>query len=146
MFNKDFCWRGVSRKRFIDENGLLTFDALVFDKLDKTNRTDNFLELSVNWDDLNSLENLFQQKSENKVQFCAAGKIDIQHLKMCLKVLITNNTFSVEESPKEDNEFHGNLLMDANLESKIVKSIKNAIIYSCGTNIFYNDKYEAESE
>lgn len=115
-FAKDF-WRGLSTTQFITNNHP-NFQAFKFDE--NSDRNDSFKEMSINWnDDLESLTTLLSQKKTNtdQIQFKAgATNIKLVELKQNFCFFISNHTFSYERAPLSDNKYHGNLLMDKNLE------------------------------
>lgn len=132
-YPEDF-WRGISNKDFINQ-GIVLASAFQFDKII---REDNFQELSINWNDnADSLEKILCQKNASgNIQFKGgAAKLSLQMTTMLLKIFIDNNQFDYERRPVEGNEFHGNLLISADLGKALRTQISNGLALIAGTNI-----------
>lgn len=134
----DFFWRGISSKDFIQEGHVL---ASAF-QFDETDRTDNYKEASINWDDdVNALNKLLeQQKANGNLQFVGgATKLELYKVKMLLKYFIDSGKFSYERKPVEGNNYHGNLLVASTLDKQLKAQITNGLALIADTNIITRD-------
>ncbi len=130
----DEFWRGIANKDFISQ-GYVLASAFQFDE---EVRADNYRELSINWnDDERSLDKvLTQTKANGKIQFCGgAAKLSLSMAKMVLKSFIDNKQFDYERSPIDENDYHGNLLVSADLSKQLRTQISNGLALVAGTNI-----------
>ena len=130
----DEFWRGIANKDFISQ-GYVLASAFQFD--DEV-RADNYKELSINWnDDDGSLEKvLTQTKANGKLQFNGgAAKLSLSMAKMVLKPFIDNKQFDYERRPVEGNDYHGNLLVSADLSKQLRLQISNGLALVAGTNV-----------
>lgn len=130
----DEFWRGIANKEFISQGHVL---ASAF-QFDEEIRVDNYKELSINWNDnAKALEKLLVQRKENgKLQFSGgAAKLSLSTVKQVLKSFIDENQFNYERRPVEENEFHGNLLISADLNKQLRTQVSNGLALVAGTNI-----------
>lgn len=130
----DEFWRGIANKEFISQGHVL---ASAF-QFDEEIRVDNYKELSINWNDnAKALEKLLVQRKENrKLQFSGgAAKLSLPTVKQVLKSFIDENQFNYERRPVEENEFHGNLLISADLNKQLRTQVSNGLALVAGTNI-----------
>lgn len=132
----DSFWRGISSKEFVYD-GYVLASAFQFDK---DVREDDFVELSINWNDSDeALERvLSQRKANGKIQFSVgAVKLSLPEVKTRLSMFMDRKQFSYERRPIEGNEFHGNLLMSSEISSNKSRAalITNALALVAGTNI-----------
>lgn len=132
-FPEEF-WRGLANVDFISQGYVL---AAAF-QFDDDVREDNYRELSINWnDDDGSLEKILTQtKANGKLQFSGgAAKLSLSMAKMVLKSFIDNRQFDYERRPVEGNDYHGNLLVSADLPKQLRSQISNGLALVAGTNI-----------
>lgn len=132
-FPEEF-WRGLANVDFISQGYVL---AAAFQFGDDV-REDNYRELSINWnDDDGSLEKILTQtKANGKLQFSGgAAKLSLSMAKMVLKSFIDNRQFDYERRPVEGNDYHGNLLVSADLPKQLRSQISNGLALVAGTNI-----------
>ena len=132
-------FRGLSSQDMVTEQGYPTEAAFRFASYDKTDRNDDYCELSVNWNDNEgALETLLVQRKPHKdypqfkIGYC---KIKKSMMKMLMKQFIDDKVFSYERRPIiEDleadiaaNPFHGNLLLKKDVENAVKKNIQCAL-------------------
>lgn len=132
-FPEEF-WRGLANVDFISQGYVL---AAAF-QFDDDVREDNYRELSINWnDDDGSLEKILTRtKANGKLQFSGgAAKLSLSMAKMVLKSFIDNRQFDYERRPVEGNDYHGNLLVSADLPKQLRSQISNGLALVAGTNI-----------
>ena len=127
-------WRGISNKDFISDGHVL-YTAFQFDE---TDRTDKCRELSINWDDdEGAVKKLLEQKKDNgNIQFRGgATKLSLAAVKIILKQYIDSKQFSYERRIVEGNDYHGNLLVSADLSKQLRNQISNGLALVAGTYI-----------
>ena len=130
----EFFLRGLSSCDCIC-GGLITAAAFQFIPFE---RSDNMLEASINWmDDEGAIDVALSQKKKDsdKVQFSAGlAKINLKLVQQFL-VNIQNSDFSYERAPLNENKYHGNLLLRADVPKQIRTMIINGLALAAGTNI-----------
>lgn len=132
-------YRGIS-----DSGGVngkyLTEAAFRFDeKGHNPERTDNKRELSINWNDNpNSLDVLLNQHKPGKTNFqfsVGYTEVYLEELHNAFKCQIKNGDLSYERRPimanpskdVAENPYHGNLLINGDLDKLVVKTIQCAL-------------------
>ena len=127
--------RGVPNNDFIEEEGNPASNLFTFEK--KKNDPDAqevFFEESINWnDDKEAHEKIFNQKKEDgKFQFNYGVVVLCRHE---LDRLISNQTvgpdLAYERYPIDDNIYHGNILLKAEIEKKKKRRVAAAIATIC---------------
>ena len=107
--------RGIPNNDFIDEESNYPKSDLFKNFEPNADRIDDFLELSINWnDDEGAMIKILEQKKENssELQFKVWGAIlDTNELKNLCKKPLTKDILKYERKEIENNEYHGNILM-----------------------------------
>ena len=132
MYPKEFL-RGIANKDFID-NGHVLFSAFQFDD---TGRVDENREASINWlDDDGAISLALNQRKENgKLQFTGGvARINLDYAKLILHNF-SQEGFTYERAPLENNKYHGNLLLDNSLSKQTRQMIMTGLALAAGTNI-----------
>ena len=132
MYPKEFL-RGIANKDFID-NGHVLFSAFQFDD---TGRVDENREASINWlDDDGAISLALNQRKENgKLQFIGGvARINLDYAKLILHNF-SQEGFTYERAPLENNKYHGNLLLDNSLSKQTRQMIMTGLALAAGTNI-----------
>lgn len=132
---KDF-YRGLSFKDCLSGK-YLTEAAFKFDPFGHNpDRDDNYRELSINWNDsqdaLYVLLNQHKPFKEEKQFSVGYALLSVDEVRNVLRTQIANGDFNYERRPvKEDkdndiaeNPYHGNLLIDNNLDKNAIKIIQ----------------------
>jgi len=135
----DSFFRGIASSNFI-LNGHILGDAFQFDD---AGRSDNFKELSINWNDSEeALElALTQRKSNGNLQFAGGvAKLDLAHVKMFFHTYIEEGTFSYERRKVDENPYHGNLLISNTLNKQQRSMISGALGLLAESNPTYPPK------
>lgn len=129
-------YRGISGKDWVTEQGYPTEAAFSFDPYDRSNRTDDYRELSINWSDSEeALQTLLSQRKPHtdvpqfKFGYC---KIQKKMMLALMDTFIKDGLFYYERDPIEENEkediqanpFHGNLLMKKTVSNAVKKNIQ----------------------
>lgn len=132
--------RGISSSDFVDDEGRAT--AALF-QFDKSERSDGFDEVSVNWyDNMDALDILLNQrkKSGEDYQFRIGVAVLCRNwLDELIRRPNNKNAIDYERDPIEDvNPHHGNILRKASLPNG-VKSMLASNIAFCVENIIYRD-------
>ena len=144
----DEFYRGISSPNDITKEGYAMAGAFKFDEYDKDLREDDgFCELSINWnDEEEALKTLleqhkpFKEEKQFKGGYCIIQKTLMDKV---LKPYIDNNHFKYERRPiKQDadadiseNPYHGNLLMDHQLDKNARKNIQHSLATLAGSVI-----------
>jgi len=134
-------YRGISNKDFIRDGHVLP-SAFQFDK---PIRDDGFQELSINWNDgPEALEILLTQKKENgKLQFVGGvAYLELGSVKSALKNFMIKKHFDYERRELPENEFHGNLLVAANLDKNLRALISAVLATTAGYDVFAQENEE----
>lgn len=115
------CLRGISQKDAIAEDGNIAPHAFFFHEADK--RADGWIEQSINWeDDEKALPFTLAQRRTNGTPQFLYGLAVIPRLeldRLCALVTVAGR-LAYERRVREDNPYHGNLLLNANMP-KITK-------------------------
>lgn len=131
-YPKEFL-RGISSKDFLD-NGHVLYTAFQFDD---TGRQDGNREASINWlDDDGAISLALDQRKDNgKYQFPGGvARIDLEFAKMILHNF-SQEGFSYERAPLDNNIYHGNLLLSNSLSKQTRQMLMNGLALAAGTNI-----------
>jgi hypothetical protein len=109
--------RGITNKDYLDEDGRASTAMFQFDENEE--RTDDFMEVSINWnDDDGALNHILNQckKDTSEYQFkIGAAFISKQMLDQVLNSFNYRGRLSYERHPLHNNTYHGNLLMQKNM-------------------------------
>jgi hypothetical protein len=129
-----------NQKNFLDENGF-PHSSLFYFEIEKTDpkREDNYLENSINWfDKQEALDNIHNRIKEGKIQFSGGAAIlnknDIDLLTKFPRIL---KNLTYERKIQDDNEFHGNLLLNKDVSKPNMKHIA-ASIANCVQEVIPN--------
>lgn len=139
----DSFFRGIASSNFI-LNGHILGDAFQFDD---AGRSDNFKELSINWNDSEeALElALTQRKSNGNLQFTGGvAKLDLSFVKMFFHTYIEEGTFSYEGREVPGNPYHGNLLISSTLNKQQRSTISGTLGLLAERNPIYPPKTSEE--
>ena len=119
------CIRGIPDKSFLINNRMASPNLFPFQE--EYARVDGWIEQSINWeDDDNVIEfTLNQRKDDGKLRF-SAGVAIIPRIEIDLlnSRPVIDGKLSYERYCLEDNPYHGNILLQAN----IPKPLKRLII------------------
>jgi hypothetical protein len=124
MSYPDNCIKGITNKTFLLEDGTLRQDLFYFHMNDL--REDGWIEQSINWeDDKDAVEfTLSQKRSDGEIHFKAGlAIIPIQEVDRLNRRPTIKGKISYERNPKDDNPYHGNLLLRADT----ITATRNAI-------------------
>lgn len=95
------------------------------------NRSDNYHEASINWeDDKKAVTLLLEQKkegTEEKMFKYGYARLPLNHVKMILKSLIDKNYLAFERRPLENNPYHGNILIIGDIKKQEKTMIQNCL-------------------
>lgn len=132
----DKFYRGISSADAISAEGYITEAAFNFDKNDLNTRSDDYLELSINWGDddgailtLLSQKKPFKDEPQFKVGYCSIQKSVMMNL---FRSYMDDNNFTYERRPicKDEekdiveNPYHGNLLLKKDASKALRKNIQ----------------------
>lgn len=132
------CLRGISVASDCSAEGVV--DSSLFNRFDKTDRPDEFHEMSITWNDNDEAVQIIAfQKKSGEIQF----KIGLAVLLRSQLDLARRNPYyhkilKYERKPSADNPYHGNILID----SKASKSDKRRVasFLAVGAKIIPRDK------
>jgi len=120
------CIKGIPSTEYLDSQfGETIVGAHLFQFQDRGNRTDGWLEESVNWEDDDTVidRTLRQEKAPGQKQFKGGVAIiarrDLDQMKMSGRFA---TVLDYERQPVADNPYHGNLLLatrTANIRRKL---------------------------
>jgi hypothetical protein len=115
MIYPDRFIRGISNKGYVDPGGLVSGEIFSFDD---AKRDDGFFESSINWYDNEEALSLLMNEQKNgelkyKVGVAIIKKISVDRL--ILEYPKYEQVLGYERSPKPDNKYHGNLLLNYSL-------------------------------
>lgn len=125
--------RGLSSIDYIQDGKVLPI-AFQFKEM---GRDDGMAESSINWvDDYDAIELALKQRKDNgKIQFQAGlAELDLERVKLFLESF-SNDDFSYERRPLENNPYHGNLLVNHSLKKQMKALIANGLALAAGSNI-----------
>lgn len=128
--------RGISTNKFVI-GGVVTDEAFNLDPA----REDGFCEISVTWYDEPEALNVLmtQRKSTGEIQFSAgAVEIDRSDLNEKMKVHFLESRLSYERKPTYNNKYHGNILVNNNIDKQMKRLIKFGLATIAGGNIYKN--------
>lgn len=108
------CLRGISLANDCSAKGVI--ESSLFNRFDKTERSDGFSEMSITWNDNDEAVRIITfQKKAGEIQF----KIGLAVLLRSQIDLARRNPYyckilKYERKPSVDNPYHGNILIDSN--------------------------------
>lgn len=109
--------RGIINEQYVSEDGYPLGSLYHFRFSVPGNRTDNFKEESINWDDdENALRHIILQKKKDtiKPQFSYGAAItDLSIIEALARNKRYKDIFCYERKPIDGNDYHGNLLFSA---------------------------------
>lgn len=132
----DKFYRGISAADAISVEGYITEAAFCFDKFEQNPRSDNYCELSINWNDdddalvtLLSQRKPFKDEPQFKIGYCSIQKSVMREL---FSSYMADNNFAYERRPilkDEENDiaenpYHGNLLIKKDASKALKKNIQ----------------------
>ena len=132
----DKFYRGISSADAISAEGYITEAAFSFDKFDRNPRSDDYCELSINWNDddgalltLLSQRKPFKDEPQFKIGYCSIQKSMMRNL---FRQYIVNENFTYERRPIQkdeindivENPYHGNLLLKKDVSKALKKNIQ----------------------
>ncbi len=121
----DNCIRGVRSKEFFLDSGLVATSAFQFEKNSK--RQDDFLEVSVNWEDAPSVMDFtLNQRKGDSEEFEFKGGIAVLSIRRLSDILpseVDAGRLTYERSPMEGNPYHGNMLLKGSVDTQTKKLI-----------------------
>lgn len=120
--------RGIPNSAFIDKDEYPTSNLFYFDKQSK--RSDNFKEESICWkDDEEAVFLLLNQKKDDKsLQFKAGiAVVSRDELDRLINKPTVKQQLSYERNIIPGNKYHGNLLLNDNVEKSVMKRIAAGI-------------------
>lgn len=135
-------YRGVSSSDQITKEGFAMAAAFRFS--DQPRKNDGLYDLSINWnDDVGALETLLTQKKPGKEDYqfkIGYFTLNTAYLNMIMKQFIDEKIFSYERCPilaqadndYQENLYHGNLLLQNNVDSNIRKNIQHTLAVLAG--------------
>ncbi len=130
-------YRGLSSEVDFTPEGYIAASAFEFK--DHTNeRNDGFWETSINWDDDNeSVTTLMAQRNSksNKLMFDRYSYIKKSQLKNSLALPLREGHFKYERRPLPNNQYHGNLLAQGDLDKKTKGLIKSTLAMVATKNL-----------
>lgn len=118
------CIRGIPNNRFLIDEGTVGAHLFYFDL--GTERHDGWVEQSINWEDNDSVVEftLAQTRTGGEVQFKGGAALipraEIDRLK---NLPVTRGLLSYERQAKDDNPFHGNILLQAKTSKPTMRLI-----------------------
>ena len=126
----DHCIRGILNPTLLLEEDLLSLGAFDFLKGD---RKDNWKEASINWmDDECAIDFTFKQtKDSGELKFKAGIAIlprsELDRIKKNYKFI---GNFDYERKLENDNDYHGNLLLNAKISNYKRDVIRNLLVFA----------------
>jgi len=142
----DHCIRGILNPTLLLEEDLLSLGAFDFLKGD---RKDNWKEASINWmDDECAIDFTFKQtKDSGELKFKAGIAIlprsELDRIKKNYKFI---GNFDYERKLENDNDYHGNLLLNAKISNYKRDVIRNLLVFAAkvikrGDNSIYGQEF-----
>lgn len=122
----DNCLRGIPNKDFLVKEDGSASAHLFFFSSEQSNREDEWIEQSINWEDDGSVIQftLNQKKDSGDSQFKAGiAKIPRREIDRLNRLPSVNGVLSYERSLLETNQYHGNLLLKNNVAKLTMKKI-----------------------
>ena len=137
------CVRGVSSQDYLNENNT-AISVLAFQFREEHCNDGEWIKESINWkDDENAISFTLAQKKKDtdRFQFVAIASILRDELDNIRKKSPYSDFFNYERDPeKNENEYHGNLLLKKNA-SKILKfNIRHVLAFHCKDIIMREDR------
>lgn len=132
----DKFYRGISTADAISTEGYITEAAFSFDKFDRNPRSDDYCELSINWNDdegalltLLSQRKPFKDEPQFKIGYCSIQKSMMREL---FRPYMADENFAYERRPIQkdeengiaENPYHGNLLLKKDASKALKKNIQ----------------------
>ena len=116
------CLRGLRRKDWVDDDGLVATIAFIPDPKTAEQRQDRGLETSVNWEDDSSVEG-FTLADYSNAQHGAAriSTADIEHTSLTARAV--DRPLSCERKPQASNLYHGNIVYSAGAHKVVQKQL-----------------------
>ena len=144
----DKFYRGISSADAISAEGYITEAAFSFDKFDRNPRSDDYCELSINWNDddgalltLLSQRKPFKDEPQLKIGYCSIQKSMMRNL---FRQYIVDENFTYERRPIQkdeindivENPYHGNLLLKKDVSKALKKNIQCGLstLATCSLN------------
>lgn len=124
----DNCIRGIKSTTYLDSDGTLAANAFYFQS--ETERTDEWREESINWeDDDRAIEfTMNQQKLDGELRFKAGiailPRVEIDRINTRS---ILRGFLSYERRSLVDNPYHGNILLRKDVTKNAMKKIASAL-------------------
>lgn len=118
------CIKGISKNDDVGKDGHVGSHVFYFDA--KHARNDGWIEQSINWEDDNFARTLTlkQKKEDGRLQFrggiAILPRLAIDRLG---RLPMINGLISYERRPFGHNQYHGNLLLKANVEKPTMRRI-----------------------
>ncbi len=133
-------YRGITAPNMIN----LEYKRVLGDvfRFDGNHKNENgFDEISINWnDDVNSLKNLKEQKKDEVIKY-VNGIVKVPTKKIKEMRNRYNGDFEYERRPIEDNEYHGNILLNFdNIQKPWRKVISDELAMNVETIYTYNNE------
>jgi hypothetical protein len=125
--------RGITNNTLLSDgyagSALFSFQ----ETLESENRSDDFLELSINWrDDDGAIELLMNQKKNEHYQFASGvALIKRRRIDQIRKSRQMETKLSYERQSIPENPYHGNLLLHKSVDPQVKKIIQATIACEC---------------
>jgi hypothetical protein len=132
--------RGVANRSELNEEGLPSINLFLFRP--NESRSDNKLELSINWCDdktkaLSIAMNQMKGDESGDFQFkVGVAVLSRERLDLVKKSLICMGKIGYERAPIENNEFHGNIVCTAGLSKQTMAIIRSSLAISVTSILF----------
>jgi hypothetical protein len=125
----DNCLRGVRKQEFITPEGGVSSAVFHPDFRTSESRADGGAELSINWEDNETvLEFTINLKSNGYYQFAyGAVRLPRQEIDHINRFPSSMDGLSYERAPLPDNPYHGNIVFRQDLSKPTVKMVAAAL-------------------
>ena len=134
--------RGITQKEQIGDNGFPSSSLFLFqDRKSQEKRADKYLEESINWRDGKGAEDtLFnQERDDGRVQFrFGAAVVCRRELDRVIVKPVVNRQLSYERKKIPENPYHGNLLLNKDVQKRVRNQIAATIAIMCVKEIIPN--------
>ena len=125
----EHCLRGIPNQGFLLDGGPDVTQDLFYYNL-KGDRGDGWVETSVSWRDNDEAVDitLGLTKDDGSIKFLVGlAVLPTEKLEHAQRLPSRPDSLHYERSPEPDNEYHGNILFNAELDVKIIRMVASTL-------------------
>ena len=118
--------RGISSSTYVTENGMVLVGAFQFSERPK--RSDDLTDMSINWEyDQDAVQFTLNQTKNDRPQYPGGVAILVREEIDRWKLNTAYNQLSYEKQPLSDNRYHGNLLIPASSDKRVIRAFEQGL-------------------